>query len=114
MIRQAIMTMLLLGAAAGPARAGPAAPETRIREMGRYLEAIVDPHHGAFIRAVDGHWYYARTLDDCPRLTPNATLRFEPSPGGYFDHHSAIRADGWRCMVASVTASAPPREARRH
>lgn len=114
MIRQSLMTMLLLGGAAGPALAGPAAPESRIREMGRYLEAIVDPHHGAFIRAVDGHWYYARTLDNCPRLTRNATLSFEPSPGGYFDHHSAIRADGWRCQVASVVHSeGPPRRGRR-
>lgn len=122
MIGKTMIAALLLGA--GPVVASQPAPslrhhaagaeETRIPEMSRYLEAIPDPHRGTYIRAVNGRWYYARVLENCPRLTRNAALRFEPSPGGYFDHNSALRADGWRCLVASVTLSDPPPSARRH
>jgi hypothetical protein len=113
MIRSLMIAALLLGTAAqasppaGNAGAG-GAPEARIRQMAHYLEAVADPGRGVFIRAYDGQWYYARAQDNCPRLTRSAALRFEPSPGGYFDQNSALRADGWRCLIASVTVSDGP------
>jgi len=78
-------------------------PQARIRHMGSYLEAVVNPGQGVFIRAYDGRWYYAGLTVECPRLTRSASLRFETSPGGRFDRNSAIRADGWLCLVSSVT-----------
>ncbi|HYI47457.1 MAG TPA: hypothetical protein VEX35_03230 [Allosphingosinicella sp.] len=85
-------------------------PEARIRNMADYLEAVADPQRGVYIRGYTGQWYYARVRGNCPRLTRGASLRFNASPGGDFDRHSSIRADGWRCMVASVIQSdGPPR-----
>ncbi|HEY5710487.1 MAG TPA: hypothetical protein VIT38_01215 [Allosphingosinicella sp.] len=114
MIRTPMIAALLLGATALPASpptdSHSAPPEARIRQMGRYLEAVADPQRGVYIRAYDGQWYYARVEDNCTRLTRSAALRFEPSPGGYFDRNSALRAGGWRCLIASVTLShEPPR-----
>jgi hypothetical protein len=86
------------------------ARETRIRNMADYLESVVDPNRGVYIRGYTGRWYYARVSDGCARLTRTASLRFNPSPGGDFDRHSTLRADGWRCLVTSVTESeGPPR-----
>lgn len=91
-----------------------ARPEVRIRNMVDYLEAVPDPGRGVFIRGYTGQWYYASVRGECPRLTRSASLRFNTSPGGDFDKDSSIRADGWRCMVDSVTESdAPPRPGRR-
>jgi len=88
--------------------------ETKIRNMTEYLETVVDNGRGVYIRGYTGQWYYARTENECPRLTRSARLRFEPSPGGDFDRDSTLRADGFRCMVASVTESAaPPRRRSR-
>lgn len=84
------------------------APEVRIRNIGSLLETVNDPGRGVFIRAYDGRWYYARTQGECPRLTATAQLRLQGSPGNHFDRNSAIVADGWRCLVASVTESAGP------
>lgn len=121
MFRTTMIAALSLGATAlqaGPpaANSGGAAPEARIRQMAHYLEAVADPGRGVFIRAYDGQWYYARTEQDCSRLTRSSALRFEPSPGGYFDQNSALRADGWRCLIASVTHSdgPPSRHASRN
>ncbi|MGQ0659301.1 hypothetical protein [Sphingosinicella sp.] len=116
MIARVLIAAALLGAA--PALAlDPPAPgqqEARIREMGRYLEAVVDPYRGVYIRGYTGRWYYARVHDGCARLTHSASLRFNPSPGGDFDRFSTLRADGWRCRVASVVESGgPPRPRRR-
>ena len=92
---------------------GDAPAETRIRNMSRYLETVVDPQRGVFIRGETGQWYYARVMDDCARLNRNASLRFETSPSGVFDRNSSLRADGWRCMVSSVVESdGPPRRTR--
>ena len=85
-----------------------AQPEARIHFMRDYLETVVDPERGIYIRDYAGHWYYARVQQGCPRLTLNASLRFN-APGGNFDRFSTISADGWRCLVSSVVASdAPP------
>ncbi|HEY0414287.1 MAG TPA: hypothetical protein VGD66_14220 [Allosphingosinicella sp.] len=42
-------------------------------------------------------------------------MRFNASPSDRFDRFSSVRADGWRCDVASVTAAAapPPRHRAR-
>lgn len=114
MIRFVLTAVALTAAVPALAATPPPAGETRIRNMSAYLEAVADPGRGVFIRAYDGQWYYARTEEDCSRLTRSSALRFEPSPGGHFDQNSALRADGWRCLIASVTHSdGPPPRPRR-
>jgi hypothetical protein len=111
--RLAIAAAALVPAAVPALAAGPdnrAVPEARVRQIGSLLETVPDPRRGVYIRAYDGRWYYARTREECPRLTETSRLGLHASPGGYFDRNSAIVADGWRCLVASVTASdGPPR-----
>ena len=116
MIRPTLIAAALFGAAPAFAIDTPAAApaEARIRNMGAYLEAVVDPRQGVYIRGYTGQWYYARVQDGCARLTRGASLRFNPSPGGDFDRDSSLRADGWRCLVSSVVASdGPPRRTAR-
>ena len=113
MIRFALTIAAFAAAAPALATTPTAAGEARIRNMSAYLEAVADPGRGVYIRDYRGHWYYARVEDNCPRLTASARLGFSPSPGGYFDNRSSLSADGWRCLVASVTESAaPPRHPR--
>ena len=102
MIGRTLIAAALIGAA--PAYAfGPAEPgEARVREMRDYIEAVPDPQRGVYIQDYRGHWFYARVRGNCPRLTRSASLRFNASPNGDFDRHSSLRADGWRCFVASV------------
>lgn len=111
--RLAFAATALLAVAATPAAADQptrARPEVKIRNMVDYLEAVADPGRGIYIRGYRGQWYYATVRGACPRLTRTARLTFNTSPGGDFDKDSTIRADGWRCMVDSVTESdAPPR-----
>jgi hypothetical protein len=111
--RLAIATAFLASAAAPVLAAGPdnrVTPQARIRQMSDYLEAVADPGRGVFIRGYTGQWYYAAVQGQCPRLHRNASLRFNTSPGNVFDRDSTIRADGWRCRIASVTQSdGPPR-----
>ena len=112
MIARLTLAATLVAAGATPAFAmgNQPTPEVRIRHIGSLLETVNDPGRGVYIRAYDGHWYYARTRDACPRLTATARLGLIGSPGGHFDRNSAISADGWRCLVASVTRSdGPPR-----
>jgi len=116
--RLTLAATALLAVAAAPALAsGPdnrARPEVRIRNMADYLEAVPDAGRGVYIRGYTGQWYYAAVRPNCPRLTSHANLRFNTSPGGDFDRDSTIRADGWRCMVDSVTMSDAPPRPRRH
>jgi hypothetical protein len=112
--RVTLAATALLAVAAVPAAAADqpnrARPEVKIRNMTDYLEAVADPGRGVYIRGYRGQWYYATVRGECPRLTRTARLSFNTSPGGDFDKDSSIRADGWRCMVDSVTESdAPPR-----
>ena len=101
--------LLTLPALAG-ATPEQARPEAKIRNMAEYLEAVVDPRRGIYIRGYTGQWYYARVRGECSRLARGARLRFVPSPGGDFDRRSTIRADGYHCFVDSVTESeGPPR-----
>ena len=115
--RLTLAATALLAAAAPALAAGPdnrAAPEVRIRQMSEYLEAVADPGRGVFIRGYTGQWYYAAIQGLCPRLSRGASLRFNTSPGNVFDRDSTIRADGWRCRIASVTTSeGPPRRGHR-
>ena len=118
MIARLTIAAAALASVAMPALAaangGPASDETRIRQIGARLETVPDPRRGLYIQDYRGRWFHASTQGDCPRLTYNARLRLIASPGGYFDSRSAIVADGWRCLVASVTTSdGPPRHHRR-
>ena len=118
MIARLTIAAAALASLAAPALAassgGPAPGETRIRQIGSRLEIVPDPRQGLYIRDYRGRWFHASTQGDCPRLTYNARLRLIASPGGYFDNRSSIVADGWRCLVASVSPSdGPPRHRRR-
>ena len=107
----ALISAAVPALAASPA--GTAPNDTRIRQIGARLETVPDPRRGLYIRDYRGRWFHASTQGDCPRLTFNARLRLIASPGGYFDSRSAVVADGWRCLIASVAPSdGPPR--RRH
>jgi hypothetical protein len=111
-IAAAALASIAVPALAAPAGSAPG--ETRIRQIGARLEIVPDPRQGVFIQDYRGRWFHASTQGDCPRLTYNAHLRLIASPGGYFDSRSAIVADGWRCLVASVTPSdGPPRRNHR-
>ena len=116
--RLAFAATALLAVAAVPAAAADqpnrVAPEARIRQMSEYLEAVPDADRGVFIRGYTGQWYYAAVQGQCPRLHYGASLRFNTSPGNVFDRDSTIRADGWRCRIASVTTSDGPPPRRRH
>ena len=110
MIRQVMASLLLLGAV--PAHADQPATdesrEVRIPRMASFLEWVADGDRGVFIRGDSGKWYYARTQSPCPRLRPDVALSFV-APGGELDRHGALRVEGWRCPLDSVTeAGAPP------
>jgi hypothetical protein len=80
MIARLTIAAVLLSAAPALASPGDSAPEVRIRHIGRLLETVNDPRRGVYIRAYNGRWYYARTRDDCPRLTVTARLGLIGSP----------------------------------
>jgi len=113
MIRQAVIVSSLLVAAPALAFDPPVsaqAAETRVPRMASFLEWIADGDRGLYIRADTGRWYYARTRAPCPRLANDVALRFETRGGRDLDRFGAIRAEGWRCDLASVTESdGPPR-----
>lgn len=114
MISQAFIAAALMAGAPTHAFAPTAGQETRIPRMSSFLEWVADGSRGLYIRADNGRWYYARLQGECPRLHPNMALSFQTAPNGDFDRFSAIRAEGWRCMVESVVASeGPPRPHRR-
>jgi hypothetical protein len=112
MLKQTLIAAALTGAAPALAFDPPAADpsrETRVPRMGHFLDWRPDGVRGLYIQADTGRWYYARLQADCPRLARRSNIRFEAAPNGDFDRYSAVRAQGWRCQVASVTHSdAPP------
>ena len=103
-----IAPLMLAFALAGAGTAAPASGETTIPRMSGFLEWLPDGNQALFIRGDTGRWYRASLAAPCPRLRQGARMRFNASPGNRFDRHSSIRADGWRCMVASVTDSGGP------
>lgn len=118
MIARLTIAAAALASVAAPALAasngGSAPDEVRIRQIGARLEIVPDPGRGLYIQDYRGKWFHASTQGECPRLTYNARLRLVASPGGYFDNRSSVVADGWRCLVSSVTTSdGPPRRHRR-
>lgn len=114
MIGQALIAAALLGAASAHAAAPATGPETRVPRMASFLEWVADGSRGLYIRADNGRWYYARVQDDCPSLHANIALSFQTAPNGDLDRFSAIRAEGRRCLISSVTASdGPPSRQRR-
>ncbi|MBB5684462.1 hypothetical protein [Sphingobium boeckii] len=67
-----------------------------------------DGDRGLYIRGINGNWYYARTLGNCPRLNSADVIGFETSAADQLDKFGALRAQGWRCPLASLVRSAPP------
>jgi len=109
-----IAIAMLLAALPAAALADPGsapAPETKIPFV--RSQGVLDwkPHSdkGLYLRGTDGKWYYAKMMGSCPRLVTANTLGFETNAGGDLDRYSAVRAQGWRCPLESVTRSdAPP------
>jgi hypothetical protein len=110
MIRKALIAIALLGAAPAVAGPNPArdSAEVRIPRMGSFLDWRPDGISGLYIRADTGSWYYARLQTECPRLAHRSNIRFEAAPNGDLDRYGAVRAEGWRCQIASITRSGPP------
>ncbi len=110
MIRNAMIAgALLIGAS--PALAEPPADgarEVRIPRIYNFLEWVADGHHGVYVRGDTGKWYYARTEAECSRLRPATSISFAGTRHGELDRFGAIRVEGWRCPLDSVTESAPP------
>lgn len=90
------------------AAAQSAPAETRVPEMGRFIEWRADGEQGVFIRAYNGRWYYARTESPCARLDSTQRLNFQTAPNGDLDRFGAVVAEGWRCQLSSVVESGPP------
>ena len=109
-----IRTMMIAGAlviSASPALAHPSADsgrEVRIPRIYNFLEWVADGHQGVYVRGDTGKWYYARTQAQCSRLRPATSISFLGARGGNLDRFGAIRVEGWRCPLDSVTESAPP------
>jgi hypothetical protein len=115
MIRHALIATLLIGAAPTFAASPRVQPgETAVPHMSTFLEWIPDGPRGLYVRADSGRWYYARFLNECPRLSAGGRIRFDASPADSLDRYSAVRIDGWRCQIDSVVASEAPPSARRH
>lgn len=110
MIRFFVIATALLAA---PALAGDTPAETTIPRISGFLEWLPDGNQALFIRGDTGRWYRVALQTTCPRIRQGARIRFNASPGNRFDRHSSIRADGWRCLVASVTHSEGPPPRRR-
>jgi len=72
------------------------------------IEWEADGSRGLYIRGVNNSWYYARMQGRCGRLVTANSLGFETSALDELDRHGAILAEGWRCPIASLVASAPP------
>ena len=110
MIRTAIIAgALLIGAS--PALATPpvdSTREVRIPRIQNFIEWVADGKQGVFIRGDTGKWYYARTQVECARLRPATSISFLGARHGNLDRFGAIRVEGWRCPLDSVTESAPP------
>ena len=105
---------LLLGTATAFASPPGDAREVRIPRMSHFLEWHADGHRGIYIRGDTGKWYYARVQGECPRLRPTASVSFQTVRGGELDRYGALRVDGWRCQLSSVTESAAPASHRVH
>ena len=102
------MTFISVLAVATAAGATQSPAETSVPRMSRFLEWRPDGNQALFIRADNGRWYHATLENPCPRMANRAAIRFGSSPGDRFDRNSALNADGWRCLVGSVTASDGP------
>lgn len=114
-MRFALLTLGLI-AAASPALAQTPAhdEETTIPRMSHFLEWVPDGHVGLYIRGDTGRWYYARLREECPRLQGGARISFSTSATDTLDRYSSIRAQGWRCQIASITDSRGPPDHDRH
>lgn len=111
MIRSLVIATALVAA---PALAVDSPAETSIPRISQSLEWLPSGDQALLVRGDTGRWYHVALQTRCPRIRQGIRLRFIASPGNRLDRNSAIRADGWNCLVASVTDSAgPPRRARR-
>jgi hypothetical protein len=103
-----IMLAALLAGASAPPPATAAGRETAIPRISGYLDRVIDPKKGVYVRGDTGKWYYARAEMPCPRLRTDASLAFVGTVQNRLDRFSSIIVEGWRCQLTSVVASDPP------
>ena len=72
------------------------------------LEWRADGDRGLYIRSMSGDWYHASTMGRCGRLTSALSIGFETRGPDQLDRFGALRVEGWRCPLASVTRSEGP------
>jgi len=72
------------------------------------LDWRADGDRGVYIRSNDGRWYYARVDGPCGRLADAQAIGFETARMDQLDRHGAIRVQGWRCPIESLTVSGAP------
>lgn len=61
-----------------------------------------------YIKAINGDWYYVRTMGRCSRIEGATSLAFLTRGPDQLDRHGAINVDGQHCPLSSVVKSAPP------
>ncbi|HET8613129.1 MAG TPA: hypothetical protein VFL92_10225 [Sphingomonas sp.] len=93
--------------------AAPAPPPGREATILGYaqdgpVDYRIDGQRGIWVRAENGNWYYLHIQGPCPRLAPQSAFSVETGPQGQLDRYSVIHVEGDRCLLSSVTTSAPP------
>ena len=107
---------ILAGSATAAAAQAPAPEETAIPFVSSIgsVEWQRASDNSVYIRGGNGRWYLVRTMNRCTRLRTALALGLETSALDQLDRHGALRVQGQRCPVESVTRSGdPPRKARR-
>src|SRR5829696_5948452 len=100
MSRLALVALTLFAAVPALAAGSPAG-ETTIPRMSAFLEWVPDGAEALYVRADSGRWYHVRLQSACPRILNRSNVHFLASPTDRLDRYSIIRADGWRCQIAS-------------
>jgi hypothetical protein len=111
-----LLALLLLPAGTPARAAGEAGAETVIPFVSSIgsVEWKRASDDSLYVRGGNGRWYFVRTSNRCTRLRTSLGIGFETSALDQLDRYGAIRVDGQRCPVASITASdGPPRKVRR-
>ena len=83
MIRGTLIAAALLGAAPALAQPTRAVPETKVRNMVDYLEAVPDPQRGVYIRGYTGLVLCARARQ-LPAPDPRRVASLQPLAGRRF------------------------------
>ncbi len=77
------------------------------------IEWVAAAPEQLYLRGPSGAWFLVSTMGPC-RIHSATTLGFETSGADQLDRYGAIRAEGFRCPIRSITHSeGPPKKRRR-